>query len=83
MLTRAKSSTGIISHEQPMWVEQLLTKNDVAKALGVHASQVMRLVKRGEFPQPIRVGTLPRWRPRDVKAWLDEQNVKNSEACNA
>ncbi|MBN9557922.1 MAG: helix-turn-helix domain-containing protein [Alphaproteobacteria bacterium] len=56
--------------------EPLLSKQRVAEILGLHPGSLMRLVKQGRFPKPIRIGVTRgpvRWRPSDVDAWINGQ----------
>ena len=50
---------------------ELLTKSDVAKLIQVSGRQVELLVKAGRLPEPIRLGTHPRWRRGVLMAFLD------------
>ena len=56
-------------HELP----PLATKKQVADWAGVSTRQIEILTKAGAFPDPIRIGTRPRWRRSDLLAWLDQQ----------
>ena len=35
--------------------------------------KIQLLVAAGEFPQPIRIGRLIRWREEDIAAWVQSQ----------
>jgi prophage regulatory protein len=48
----------------------LLDAAAVAKRLGVSKATVWRLRDSGRLPQPIKVGSLTRWRTADVEAWV-------------
>ena len=49
----------------------LLTVQEVAALLGCSISLVWRMRRRGQFPEPMRVGTKwTRWKRVDVEAWL-------------
>ncbi len=50
---------------------ELLTKTDLAKLLQVSGRQVENLVRNGRLPQPIRLGTHPRWRRAGLLSFLD------------
>lgn len=55
---------------------KLLTKRAVSDLLDVHEQTVMRLVREGRFPAPLRtgaVGSAVRWRARDVADWIDQR----------
>lgn len=48
---------------------------DVAARLRVNPETVRRMVARGDFPAPIKVGRVLRWRPEVVDAWIQEQEA--------
>jgi predicted DNA-binding transcriptional regulator AlpA len=56
-------------------MRQLLSKRDAANRLGFHPEHLMRLVRRGEFPRPVRLSTVPnahvRFLADEVDAWLE------------
>ncbi len=55
---------------------QLLTVEDVARALAVSTRTVWRLVSAGELPQPQRIGKrLRRWRASDIEAFVSGQQT--------
>lgn len=37
-------------------MQQLLSKAEVAEKIGIHPESVMRLVRDGNLPKPIRIG---------------------------
>ncbi len=51
--------------------KQLLTIQDVAELCGISNEHVRRLVDRGAFPKPIRLGRSVRFRLSDVMAWVE------------
>ena len=53
-------------------VERLLTREVVAQRLDCDPATVRRMVKEGRFPPPLHIGKMPRWRERDVNAWIAE-----------
>lgn len=51
---------------------RLLREPEVAKFIGVSTSTVRRLVNRGEFPKPVKIGgKLIAWRSAEVQRWID------------
>lgn len=52
----------------------LLTKQATAERLGVHPEHVMKMVRQGRFPKPIRMGDsfrhAVRWAEDEVEAWI-------------
>jgi excisionase family DNA binding protein len=49
----------------------LLSAEEVAAMLGVSERTLWRLLSAGKFPEPVRFGRSTRWRPADVKDWID------------
>lgn len=56
--------------------EKLLTKRAAADIVGVHSATIMRLVREGKFPPPLRtggIGSAVRFRASDVQNWIDSR----------
>jgi predicted DNA-binding transcriptional regulator AlpA len=52
---------------------QSMTKEDLARALGVSTRTIDRLRARGAIPPPVRIGgTLVRWRAKDIVRFLEK-----------
>jgi len=51
--------------------EQLWTMKDLAKFLKVSERHISNLVKRGELPQPLRLGRSVRFRSSDFRGFCD------------
>lgn len=49
---------------------KLLTQGDLARRLRISLRQVRRLDKSASLPLPLRIGTLKRWDPDEISAWL-------------
>lgn len=46
----------------------------LSRQLGVHPRTIMRRVKAGQFPKPIRLlNSTPAWRVSEISKWLDLQ----------
>ena len=50
--------------------ERLLTNREVCERLAVSRTQLHYMTRRGEFPEPIRIGRSLRYREIDVDAWI-------------
>ena len=50
----------------------LMTRDEVAGLLRVHARDLRRLVLEGAFPPGFKVGRRLRWRRETVEAWIRE-----------
>ena len=57
-------------------VERLLSREVVAERLDCDPATVRRMEKDGRFILPLMIGKLPRWRERDVNAWIAERAAK-------
>lgn len=53
--------------------EQLLTVKQVAKMTSVSVPTLYRWMEKGEFPKPIKLGCLSRWKQSVITDWIDEQ----------
>jgi excisionase family DNA binding protein len=49
----------------------LMTAAEVAAALNSSERNVRRLNSAGHLPRPIKIGRLVRWRPDELRAWID------------
>jgi predicted DNA-binding transcriptional regulator AlpA len=50
---------------------EVLTAEEVGQAFRMQGREIRTLVKKGEFPAPIRVGKEERWRTTDLWKYLD------------
>lgn len=55
--------------------ERLLNATEVADLLGVDPRTLRALRHEGEAPRCVLVGRSPKWRPRDVDAWLTRRSA--------
>ena len=63
---------------------ELLTADNVAKALQVTTVILRRWCKAGEFPSPLTIGANSiRWRISDIETWLDSLAADAAERPNA
>ncbi len=62
--------------------EDLLTKGQAAKRLGVSVSTLERLVARSEIPQ-VYVGNLARFSPADLAAYINRRRRYTSVPCQS
>jgi prophage regulatory protein len=50
----------------------LIRFTDVAAAVALSKTELYRRIRRGEFPQPVRIGARAvAWRESDLREWLD------------
>lgn len=54
-----------------MQTKRLLTRPDIEALTGLTCSSIYRLMRRGEFPEPIRIGERAvRWPEAEIEAWI-------------
>lgn len=59
-------------------IDPLLSIKEVAKALSISHTSVVRLIKKEDFPKPIYImAQSRRWRASSIDAWIDEQMKKD------
>jgi predicted DNA-binding transcriptional regulator AlpA len=57
-------------------MERLLDREETARMIGCKPNTLRSMWGRGEFIAPFYLGRLPRWRLKDIVAWIDEQAAK-------
>ena len=51
--------------------DRILRVREVVDLVGMHRSTLYKMMGRGEFPRPLRIGPNSRgWRQSDIDAWL-------------
>ena len=54
--------------------DRLMRRQEVEKITGLGRSSIYRLMQKGDFPRPVRVGPAAvRWRESEVKAWVNSR----------
>lgn len=57
----------------------LLRRPEVESRTGLSRSTIYDWMKRGNFPQPVKLGArIVAWRESDVTAWLDSREQRAS-----
>ena len=60
--------------------ERLLRRREVEEITGIGRSSIYRLMKKGKFPRPVRIGPAAvRWRASDITAWMESRPVARGE----
>ena len=62
--------------------ERLLDYVEVGKRLCCGRTHLFLMVKRGEFPEPLRMGRARRWRESDVDAWIANFARQQQQSAN-
>lgn len=59
--------------------EKLLRRPEVEARTGLSRSTLYHWMKRGEFPQPVKLGArLVAWRESDIGDWLESRQQRTS-----
>lgn len=62
---------------------QFLTIEDLTKRYGISRTAVYNLVRRGEFPTPIKLGSLVRWHIREIEKYEEKLQHRNAGEVNS
>ena len=58
-------------HDQsPELIDRLLTIDEVRRIVGLSNATLYRLINRGQFPSPVRIGRTSRWPESEVSSFL-------------
>jgi prophage regulatory protein len=52
---------------------QLLTMHAISELVKHQPPHVYRLIRRGEFPAPIKIGRASRWLSTEIDNWLEQR----------
>ncbi|MXR36691.1 helix-turn-helix transcriptional regulator [Craterilacuibacter sinensis] len=67
----------MLSHVTPATIQHtgyIRGKQILASILPVGRTTLWRMVKRGQFPAPVRLGpNISAWRAEDVRDWLEQR----------
>lgn len=53
--------------------DELLTVAQLARVLEVPAEQILLWRRRDFGPPPVNGAAIPRWKPEDVRSWVDQR----------
>ena len=57
--------------------DKLLRRPEVETLTGLSRSTIYSWLQRGDFPQPVKLGTrLVAWRESDITAWLESRETR-------
>lgn len=57
--------------------EKLLRRSEVEARTALSRSTIYDWMKRGEFPQPVKLGArIVAWRESDVREWLESRETR-------
>ncbi|GAA3637346.1 helix-turn-helix transcriptional regulator [Streptomyces chitinivorans] len=72
---------GIVPTKNIKGIDRLLTAEEVAEILGVHPNSLPQWRYRGLGPAWVKVGVKVRYRPEDVRAWIEERIRTSTHGC--
>lgn len=59
--------------------KRVLRRSEVEARTGLSRSTLYDWMKRGEFPQPVKLGArIVAWRERDVTEWLESRETRSA-----
>lgn len=62
-----------------MTVESIKRLNDIKLIVGLSRSTIYAMIKRGEFPQPVLLGSRSvGWRLSDIQNWIKSRQEKRA-----
>lgn len=61
-----------------MTVDALIAKEKVSELTSLSGRQVARLVERGTFPPPCRLGRSVKWSLVEVQGWIRDQLARRA-----
>ena len=53
--------------------ETLLRLDAVESAIALKKSKIYQMIGRGEFPRPVKLGSINAWPSSEVSAWIKER----------
>ena len=60
--------------------DRLLRREDVESLVGLSRSAIYRLMRAGQFPEPLKIGPRAvRWPASEIEAWLAERPRASGE----
>lgn len=68
--------SGNCSNNSESIIENCITKNELARTLGVSISLINRLMAEGEIPY-LKLGRTVRFQPKDVFAWFQKRKLQS------
>ena len=57
--------------------ERLLDRDETARMIGCSPDTLRKMWRRGDFLAPFYLGKYPRWRMKDIVAWIEDAANRN------
>ena len=52
--------------------EKFITLHDVVQIVGFKKSTIYKMIRKGFFPPPVKIGRSSRWKLSDIKEWMEK-----------
>ena len=67
-------------HTATEHADRLLRRREVERMTGLQKSSLYRMMRRGQFPEPVRLGThAVRWRLSEITRWIETRPVSHGD----
>lgn len=63
--------------------ERLISLDEVESITGFKSSYIYSNIQKGEFPQPVKIGTASRWKFSEVQNWVHTKIKGDASAKRA
>ena len=63
-----------MDQQEPLENDGFVLLTELRKIVPLHPQHVRKLVRRGEFPAPVKIGGRTAFRRRDLWAWIRAQH---------
>ena len=63
-------------------VDKLLTLPEVRGVVGLSNATLYRMIERGDFPHPVKIGRAARWPTSEIAAFIEKhKNGRPTSSC--
>ena len=56
-------------------VDKLLTLSEVRGVVGLSSATLYRMIERGDFPRPVKIGRAARWPTSEITAFIEKHKT--------
>ena len=63
-------------------IDKLLALPEVRDAVGLSSATLYRMIERGDFPCPVKIGRAARWPASEIKAFIEKQKNGRSRSSS-
>ena len=53
-------------------MDNLLTYEQIGERLGMNRVTIWKLIRKGEFPKPLKIGRAVRFRESEIQQWIEQ-----------